>query len=198
MSYINSVEHSIVITDISYTEVTQVISTLKNSSAGWDELPTFVAKECVNGYIEPLTYLINTPFTEGVFPIELKLARVVPIFKIGNQTELTNYRPISVLSFFSYAFEKMMYSHLLDFIEQTKILYKHKYGFRRKHSTQQAIITLVDGITNSLDRADIVISTFLDLKKEFDTVDHPTLQNKLYAYGIRGNAFNWLKRYLSE
>ena len=51
MSYINSVEHRIVITDISYTEATQVISTLKNSSAGRDELPTFVAKKCVNGYI---------------------------------------------------------------------------------------------------------------------------------------------------
>ena len=100
MSYINIVEHSIVITDISYTEVIQVISTLKKSNAGWDELPTFVAKKCVNGYIEPLTWLINTFFTEGVFPIELKLVRVVPIFKIGNQTELTNYRPISVLSFF--------------------------------------------------------------------------------------------------
>ena len=48
MSYINSVEHSIVITDLSYTEVTQVISTLKNSSAGWDEMTTFVAKECVH------------------------------------------------------------------------------------------------------------------------------------------------------
>ena len=69
MSYINTVEHSLVITDISSTEVTQVISTLKNEyiyNAGWDELPTFVTKKCVNGYIEPLTYLINTSFTEGV------------------------------------------------------------------------------------------------------------------------------------
>ena len=198
MSYINSIEHSIVITDISYTEVTQVISTLKNSSAGWDELPTFVAKKCISGYIEPLTYLINTSFTEGVFPKELKLARVVPIFKIGDKTELTNYRPISVLSFFSKVFEKIMYTHLLDFIEQNKIIYKHQYGFRQKHSTQHAIITLVDRITNSLDKGDIVISIFLDLKKAFDTVDHPTLLNKLYAYGIRGNAFNWFKSYLSE
>ena len=175
MSYINSIEHSIVITDISYTEVTQVISTLKKSSAGWDELPTFVAKKCISGYIEPLTYLINTSFTEGVFPKELKLARVVPIFKIGDKTELTNYRPISVLSFFSKVFEKIMYTHLLDFIEQNKIIYKHQYGFRQKHSTQHAIITLVDRITNSLDKGDIVISIFLDLKKAFDTVDHPTL-----------------------
>ena len=198
MSYINSIEHSIVITDISYTEVTQVISTLKNSSAGWDELPTFVAKKCISGYIEPLTYLINTSFTEGIFPKELKLARVVPIFKIGDKTELTNYRPISVLSFFSKVFEKIMYTHLLDFIEQNKIIYKHQYGFRQKHSTQHAIITLVDRITNSLDKGDIVISIFLDLKKASNTVDHPTLLNKLYAYGIRGNAFNWFKSYLSE
>ena len=198
MSYINSIEHSIVITDISYTEVTQVISTLNNSGAGWDELPTFVAKKCISGYIEPLTYLINTSFTEGVFPKELKLARVVPIFKIGDKTELTNYRPISVLSFFSKVFDKFMYTHLLYFIEQNKIIYKHQYGFRQKHSTQHAIITLVDRITNSLDKGDIVISIFLDLKKAFDTVDHPTLLNKLYAYGIRGNAFNWFKSYLSE
>ena len=66
MSYINSVGHIIVITDITSTEVGQVISSLNNSSAGWDERPTFVAKECVNGYIEPLTYLINTTFTKGV------------------------------------------------------------------------------------------------------------------------------------
>ena len=100
LSYINSVEYSIVITGISYTEVTQVISTLKKSSARWDKLPTFVAKKCVPGYIESLTYLIKTFFIEGVFHIELKLSRVVPIFKIDNQTELTHYIPISVLSFF--------------------------------------------------------------------------------------------------
>ena len=79
-----------------------------------------------------------------------------------------------------------MYTHLLDFIEQNKILYTHPYGFRQKH----AIITLVDRITNSLDKGDIVISIFLDIKKVFDTVDHPTLIKKVYAYSIRGNAFN--------
>ena len=198
MSYVDSIEHSIVITDISCYEVKQVISSLKNSSAGWDELPTFVANKCVDGFIEPLTYLINSSIKEGVFPNELKLARVVPIFKAGDKTKLTNYRPISVLSFFSKVFERIMYNHLLDFIDKNHVIYQHQYGFRRKHSTQQAIITLVDRITNSLDKGDIVISVFLDLKKAFDTVDHPTLLNKLYAYGIRGSVFNWLKSYLNE
>ena len=97
MQYVNSIEHSIVITDISCNEVKQVISSLKNSSAGWDELPTFVAKKCVDCFIEPLTYLINASFREGIFPTELKLA---PIFKAGDQAHLTNYRPISVPSLF--------------------------------------------------------------------------------------------------
>ena len=73
MSYINSIEHSIVITYIPYTEVTQVISTLKNSSDGWDKLPTFVAKKCISGYIEPLTYMINTSFTEGNTSVQISI-----------------------------------------------------------------------------------------------------------------------------
>ena len=60
------------------------ISTLKNSSAGWDEIPTSMAKKCITGFIEPLTYLINKSFSEGIFPTELKLARVVPILKTGD------------------------------------------------------------------------------------------------------------------
>ena len=73
--------------------------------------PTFVAtKKCINGYIEPLTYLINTSFTEGVFLKELKLSRVVPILKISDKTELTNYRPISVLSFFPKFLRNYVYS----------------------------------------------------------------------------------------
>ena len=91
-----------------------------------------------------------------------------------------------------------MYNHLLDLIVKNKIIYKHQYGFRQKHSTQQEIITLLDRINNSLDKCDIVISIFLDLKKAFDTVDHPTLLYKLYEAWYTGNAFNWLKSYLNE
>jgi len=198
MSYVTYVPNSIVIFDVTCTEVKQVISSLKNSSAGWDDIPTSIAKKCIDNFIEPLTYLINSSLSEGIFPMELKLARVVPIFKAGDPSRITNYRPISVLSFFSRVFEKIMYNHVLNFMNKNNIIYEHQYGFRQKHSTQQAIITLVDRITHSLDKGDIVISVFLDLKKAFDTVDHNILLKKLYAYGIRGNYYNWFKSYLSD
>ena len=109
--------------------------------------------------------MINKSFTEGIFPVELKLARVVPIFKAGDPTQIANYRPISVLTFFSKVFEKIMYNCILKCMDANHVFYEHQYGFRQKHSTQQAIITLVDKITNSLDKGDIIISVFLDLKK---------------------------------
>ena len=141
--------------------------------------------------------MINESLRTGICPSELKLARVVPIFKSGDPSLLTNYRPISILSFFSKAFERIVYDYLFDFICTNNILYDYQFGFRPKHSTQQAIITLIDKITKSLDNGDIVISLFIDLKKAFDTVDHRILLRKLYAHGIRGTMLKWIESYLS-
>ena len=100
LTYVNNINNSIAIFDVSCEEVRNIIHSLKNSSAGHDEFLTFVGKLCVDSYIEPLTFLINSSQRTGVFPSELKLARVVPIFKAGDSSALTNYRPISVLTFF--------------------------------------------------------------------------------------------------
>ena len=101
MVYMNTVANSIFIPDITTIEVINVILLLKNSCAGWDDIPAYVMKRCINVYIEPLTHIIDKSMKEGVFPSELKLAKVVPIFKSGDSSKITNYRPISVLSFFS-------------------------------------------------------------------------------------------------
>ena len=102
LSYVNYNINSIVVPEVSCIQVREVNNSLNNSSPG-----PIIAKACIDGFIEPITYLINESLTFGVFLYELKLASVVPIFKSGDPSLLTNYRPIFVLSFFSKIFEKL-------------------------------------------------------------------------------------------
>ena len=140
-----------------------------------DEFPTFVAKPSIDNYVMPLTHIINKSLKEGVFPSELKLAKVVPIFKASATNKITNYRPISVLSFFFKVFDKLIYHKLIEFMDHNDILYCYQFGFRQRHATQQAIITLVNKIPSCLNCGDLVIGIILDLKKAVDTVDHKIL-----------------------
>ena len=83
---------------MSSNQVREVINSLNNSSPVHDELPPFVVKICMDEFIKPITHMVNELLKSIVFPSELKLARGVPIFKSGDLSLLTNYRPISVLS----------------------------------------------------------------------------------------------------
>ena len=121
MNYVSVSPHSIFIPYITENEVNNVIISLKTGSAGWDEIPTTIFKPCAELYIKPLTYLINESIAQGVFPDELKIAKVVPIFKSGDKALPSNYRPISVLPYFSKIFEKIMYNHVVNYINSKNI-----------------------------------------------------------------------------
>ena len=117
LSYVNNVVNSIVIPTITTLEVRSIISSTKNSSPWWDYIPAVIARTCIECYINPLTYIINNSLKEGVFPSELKLAKVVSLLKSGDSSQITNCRPISILSFFSKIFERIMYDHIVDFMD---------------------------------------------------------------------------------
>ena len=114
---------------------------------------------------------------EGIFPSELKLAKVVPIFKSGESDKVPNYRPISVLSFFPKIFDKILYNNVVNFMDKNDTFYKYQFWFRKSQSIQHAIITLVDKITSSLDSGDLIIGVFLDLKKKHLTLSTTTFFN---------------------
>ena len=86
----------------------------------------------------------------------------------------------------------------MNFLDTNNILYDKQFGFRKSHSTNHAIITLVDKVFRALDTGKFIVGVFLDLKKAFDTVDHTILLKKLHAYGIRDNHLDWFKSYLSN
>ena len=94
-------------------------------------MPASVMKKCVHDNITPLTYLVNSSIKQGIFPSGLKIAKVLPILEAGDEQLITNYRPISVLNFFSKIFEKVVANYIVDFLESNNILYEHQYGFKK-------------------------------------------------------------------
>ena len=143
-----------------------------------------------------MSKLINISFHQGVFPDILKTAKVIPLFKKGDHFYCNNYRPISLLPVFSKIFEKCFYSRLYNFLDKYDLIYKRQFGFRTKHSTNDALLNLIETTKKMLDSGNFVCSVFLDLQKAFDTVDHNILISKLNFYGIRGCANSWIKTFL--
>ena len=154
-----------------------------------DGLPPSIMKQLTNEYVIHLTHLINLSIVQGDFPSELKLAKVLPICKSEEKHFTQNYRPISVLPYFSKIYEQVIYKHLIQYINSNDILYDKQFGFRKGHSTSHAIITLVGKVSKALDTGKIVVEDYLDIRKAFDCVRHSTLLDELHKIGIRGNLF---------
>ena len=145
-----------------------------------------------------MVHLINLSSSIGLFPKILKQAKIIPIFKKGDQQDCSNYRPISLLSNISKIIEKLVHRQLYGFLEFNNYLYTNQFGFRNLHSTNHALITITEKIRKAIDNGEITCSVFLDLQKAFDTVDHEILLSKLKHYGIREVRLKWFKTFLTE
>ena len=180
-------------------EILDVVKSLKSSkSSGNDEISVNLLKKIIFHIASPLAHIINLSLSVGMFPKSLKIAKVIPIYKKDDPSQITNYRPISLLPSISKVLEKIVYKRLYSFLNQNNLLIPNQYGFRKNNSTDYAILQLCDKITDSLSKKEHVIGVFMDLSKAFDTIDHNILIHKLRTYGVRGNALSWFEDYLHD
>ena len=93
---------------------------------------SWIAKTTTDTIAEPLTEIIHCSLETGIVPDKLKIAKVVPVYKVGAKNEFSNYRPISILPFFSKICEKIVYNRLINYLNKEDILIPGQYGFRKK------------------------------------------------------------------
>jgi hypothetical protein len=190
---------SIFFTPITDNEVIKAAKSLKNKYAtGNDDIPDYTVKLCIDYLKKPLTDIYNVSLVSGIFPHQLKIAKVIPVHKKGNTRDINNYRPIASLSVFSKMLEKLVYKRILAFIERNGIITEAQHGFRSKRSTETALQDFINNVQTAIDNKINPVGLFMDLSKAYDDPDHRLLLDKLYLYGIRGIANAWMESYLSN
>ena len=180
-------------------ELINVVKNLSNkTSMDHNHISMSLVKNVISDISKPLTYIANKSFSQGCFPEQMKIAKVLPLYKNGDRELFTNYRPVSLLSQFSKIIEKLFANRLDSFINKHGLINNCQYGFRSNRSTSLALIEYIEEISNSIDNKNVTIGVSIDLKKAFDTIDHGILIKKLDCCGIRGIAKTWLQSYLQN
>ena len=199
MQYLGGgVDESMELSNVTEIEVVKVVGDLGDAAVGHDSIPAKVIKKVIHSIKTPLTHIFNASFSTGIFPSELKISKIIPLYKHGSKIELGNYRPISILPFFSKILERILYNRLDTFLNNHNVITSHQYGFRQKMSTTSAILELTDNILKSFDKGHHTLGIFLDFSKAFDSVNHRILLDKLQFYGVRGKSLELVADYLRD
>ena len=179
--------NSMFINPVNEAEVIRIIKLCKpKDSMDYDDISMWVLSRIAPQVVKPLVHIFNISFSTGIFPSEMKIAKVIPLFKNGNKSDFSNYRPISLLSQFSKISEKIFNERLQQFLNANNILSNSQYGFRAHMSTVHAALELTESISNYIDSKQHCAGVFIGLKKAFDTVNHKLLVEQLSFYGVRG------------
>ncbi len=177
----------------------EIVQHLKSSTCYLDTLPTSFFKSVLNCLEADLLEVVNTSLLSGTFPNSLKTAVVKPLLKKRNldNTVLSNYRPISNLPFIGKIIEKVVFNQLNNYLNSNGYLDNFQSGFRVHHSTETALIKIINDIRFHSDSGKISVLVLLDLSAAFDTVDHNILLERLENWvGLSGMALKWFRSYL--
>ena len=126
------------------------------------------------------------------------MSKIIPVFKKGDPTIISNYRPIAITHFIAKVHESVIHYRLQNFMHKFNIIMSTQFGFRSNHSTSTAISYFLNISRNISKNHPFSGAMLLDLSKAFDSLDHDILLAKLFSHGIRGNIYKWFKSFLKD
>ena len=177
----------------------ETLSKLKpNKSTGPDTIPSLALKISSSSISQPLSSIINTSIASSYFPSSWKIASVKPLYKGGDKSQPSNYRPIAHLPVCSKILERSIKNQLTSHLLNNNLLHPLQSGFRPGHSTETALLYCTDTWYKALDQRQLIAVVFLDISKAFDTVNHPLLLKKLQLLGLTSSATKWFESYLTN
>ena len=147
---------------------------------------------------KPLHLLFQNCLLSCIYPSKWKEARIMPVFRKGDQNLPNNYRPIALLSTVGKLFERLLHKHIYNFLLSNDLFYKYQCGFLPNNSTVYQLLEIYHSICMNLEDKKNTCFIFCDISKAFDRVWHRGLLTKLNSYGIKGSLLSFLQNYLSD
>ena len=136
--------------------------------------------------------------SKNIFPDILTKAYVTPIYKKGDPLEAGNYRPISVTPTLAKIFERLLLQQMLEHVEKYEIINKNQFGFLKRKSSNDTVISLTESVNSLLEENETVVSIFLDLAKAFNSKSHKIFLEKITKYGFGTESIAMLESFLSN
>ena len=167
-------------------------------SSGLCNVASRICKDAFVVIVPQLVYLFNLSLATGIFPDSWKQATIIPLYKGGNKTDVSNYRPVSLLPLPGKILEKIAHARLTLFLERERVISDNQGGFKKGFSTVSSIADLTDNLLTNVNKGLTSLAAFVDLRKAFDTVNHAILLSKLKCFGIAESNLEWCTNYLDN
>lgn len=156
------------LTPVTSQEVARVLQSMKNTnSTDIDDLQIQPIKFVCDIIAPVLEYIINLIFMSSVYPSKLQVSKVLVIFKGGDKSVLSNYRPISIIPVFSKCIEKLICDRMTSFVQKHKILTDCQYGFVKGKSTETALLIQKELILEPFENQSCMLGIYIDFSKAF-------------------------------
>ena len=183
---------------VSVNGVTKLLNGLKvNKAIGPDMVPTRILRDFADDIAQILRMIFQQSLDSGQVPEDWKMANIAAVFKKGDRSIASNYRPVSLTCVSCKVLEHIVFRSIMDHVDLHKILVHFQHGFRNKHSCETQLVNTIEDLARCLNDREQLDLLVLDFSKAFDTVAHQRLLGKLKYYGIRGSTLNWIRHWLT-